>query len=312
MSHRPWLSALLPLCVLASTACGGSEATNAGAAGDGDPASAGSASSGARNNAGEAGSAAGGAAIGGRGGMANAGGGGSGAFSGTGGNKGSGVELGYCPGQVPPQGYAACATDADCSGSTPLCRDEQYSGAARCGACYAPAMPCTDDAACANGICGPFTNPCACSAGMSECTAACTATSCAYDEQCASSGHCVPKSCTAGWTCPMNDRCAATGATGADPHGCAPVPCAEGYTCPSGSACSADASASRDPHGCVAIHCSQSSGSVCPVNWQCLASLPGSGCAIRKCNTSSDCDCGTCRQGICGNRPGICLPFPPP
>jgi len=312
MSPRPWLSAILPLCVLTSTACGSSTAASANAADHGDPGAAGSASGGVANGGGAAGNPAVGGAASGRGGMPNAGGGGSGAFSGAGGKNGSGIELGYCPGQAPLQGYAACASDDDCSGSTPLCRDEQYRGAPQCGLCYSPTKPCTDDAACANGICGPFTNPCACSSGMGECTAACTATSCAFDEQCASSGHCGPQSCTAGWTCLAGYRCAATGVAGADPHGCAPVPCAEGYTCPSGTTCSADTSASRDPHGCAAIHCSQSGGSVCPVNFECIPSSSGSGCAIKKCKTSNDCDCGTCRQGTCANRPGMCFSFPPP
>jgi hypothetical protein len=237
--------------------------------------------------------------------------GGSGGMGGTGGGKEPGVELGYCPGEVPRSGYAPCATDANCSGSTPLCRNEPYSGSGLCGACFQPPEPCTSDASCAAGVCAPFTDPCACSAGLRICVAACTATSCASDEECASSGHCVPRSCAADWTCQQGYRCSTPEAGSADKHGCEPVLCTDGYTCPSGFTCSPEVRASRDPHGCSAIHCSEPDGYVCPVNRDCVASSPGNGCVTRQCKISSDCECGTCRGGTCANGPGICLPLPP-
>lgn len=63
-----------------------------------------SAGSGGRQQSGAGGSGGGGA------GTSGTGNGGSGAVSGTAGSTGSGVELGYCPGEMPRSGYAPCAT----------------------------------------------------------------------------------------------------------------------------------------------------------------------------------------------------------
>ncbi len=280
-----------------------------GAAGQDSGASGGASGSKATGGVGNASGASGGA--GAKSGADASGGSnaGSGAFSGTGG-KGSSIEFGYCPGEK-DSGYLPCATEADCSSPTPLCRDEPYSGAGRCGACRLPPHPCTDDTSCGGEVCVPFTDPCACSPTQGQCSSACTATSCASDEQCSSTGHCVAKSCTSDWTCQPGYRCAAAVTTGTDKHGCEPVPCASGYACPSGSTCSTDASVARDPHGCAAIHCGQPGAAACPVNTDCVTNAQGSGCITRKCKTSNDCDCGTCRSGTCANRPGVCLPPPP-
>jgi hypothetical protein len=316
LSVYPQRLACLLLC-LGAIACGSTTGDLRAGAGAGDsPGGSAGQSTGGTSGAGGSkptGAGAGGesAASGGRAGASGSGSGGSGADASAGmGGKGSGVDLGYCPGQMPRDGYAACATDADCTGSTSLCRDQPYSGAGLCGACFQPTPPCTDDAGCSPGVCAPYTHPCACSSGLKACVSACTATSCPSDQQCAS-GHCVPRSCMSDWTCEAGYRCAAAGAATKDSHGCEPIPCTDGYTCPSGTTCDA-ASASKDQRGCVVIHCSQPGGYVCPTNDDCVVGSPGSGCVLRKCKASSDCACGTCRNGSCADQPGICLSPPPP
>jgi len=313
VSRFPWGFACVILFVGVG-ACGSSGGDQHPVVLAGDNAGGASGQSSGGTSAGSSGSKATGAGAGGTnsrgGGSSGTGNGESGTGGGTGG-KGSSVAVGYCPGETPRSGYAACATDADCSGSTPLCRNEPYSGAGLCGACYRPTVECTDDASCGSGVCAPYTNSCSCSPNLRECAAACTATSCTSDEECANSGHCVSRSCTNGWTCQAGYRCNTAGAS-ADTHGCEPVLCTSGYSCPTGYICSAAGAASVDPHGCLVIHCSQPGGVVCPTNSECVATSPGPGCEIRKCKTSSDCECGTCRSGFCASRPGICLPQPPP
>ena len=80
----------------------------------------------------------------------------------------------------------------------------------------------------------------------------------------------------------------------------------EGYTCGAGFVCNGDAATYA--HGCAVIDCSQTAGYVCPTNTDCSATPPNSRCVTRKCTTSSDCQCGTCLDGSCANRPRICLP----
>jgi len=266
-----------------------------------------------RSNGGSAGNNAAGAGAASGGGAASAnqaGNSGTGGSGGVGDRSDQGPEPGYCPGESAVG--TPCVSDADCSGFTPLCREKPYTGSGVGPVCNPPTMaPCTDDASCGSGICVSSPSAASCPP-VRACVPACTATSCGADDECASNGHCVPKACPTNWSCPADYRCAAAGATGADIHGCQPVPCTEGYTCANGYSCSAAASAPKDVHGCAVIQCSQPGALACPTNSDCVpSSLPGSGCVVRRCTTSSDCECGTCIGGMCANRPWMCVQLPP-
>ena len=159
MSPRPWLATILPLCV-ALNACGGSQATTAGAAGHGGSNQAGSTSSG--GNSGSAASAG----VAGRGGVAGAGVGGAAASSGAGGTASGGVGGAArlaCPADIPivdspcapevgrctwgDQPLLTCRTSGSCSNSgwqlTPP-RAYCTSTAPGCDALLADGPTCTD------------------------------------------------------------------------------------------------------------------------------------------------------------------------
>lgn len=112
MSPRRWLSAILPQCIFALSACGGSEVSSTGAA-DGDASRAGATSSG-----GDVGSA-GTSAVGGRSGSAGAAD--LSAGSGVGGAAGSGAASVACPADIPAAGGPCPLEVGRCTwGSTPL------------------------------------------------------------------------------------------------------------------------------------------------------------------------------------------------
>ena len=297
----------LVFLVLVGASCNGSTGSadggGTGGASDGTGGAGASGSGGTGGQGGQGGSA-GQLGVGGHG----SGSGGSTGSGGSGGAKGSGIVLLYCPGETQWTGYTLCATAADCTAGMPNCQSAPYGST--CGTCSRPTSPCAVDTDCTTGVCAPFTGPCSCQGGLLGCAAACTATSCPSDQQCATSGHCVPRPCTGNWTCDAGFRCNA-GAAGADVHGCEPVPCGGGFACPTGFLCGADAGASKDQHGCSIVHCGQTGGYVCPANADCSATQTGSGCVTRKCKISSDCQCGTCILGNCAIRPDICLPPPP-
>lgn len=241
--------------------------------------------------------------------------------AGMGGDTGMGGLQSVCPGaSPPPAGYPLCRSPMDCkTGAT--CSRQPQSG---CGGCTGPPHECSADSDClptGARVCEPVQMVTCCGTlPGAQCSAKCTATTCAADTQCTATGHCKPTPCGQGYSCPSDRTCKPTDATadahgctlklctegfacasdqecnptsaGADPHGCAPKPCSSGYACVNASQCLAGPSA--DMHGCSPIPCS--SGAPCGVNESCDPTQPGRGCVQRKCTSDKDCDCGACIQ----------------
>ncbi|MBW2461848.1 MAG: hypothetical protein JRH11_09385 [Deltaproteobacteria bacterium] len=90
--------------------------------------------------------------------------------------------------------------------------------------------------------------------------------------------------CTDGWC-----------ATGCCPY-CVP-------SCPT-TACAAGTRCDEATGRCNRIPCDDPEGQACTTNFRCV----DGGCRRIECATDTDCDCGTCAQGGCYDRPGQCCP----
>jgi hypothetical protein len=284
----------------------------------------------------------------GSGGVADGSGGISGGAGGTAGNGGLGGVNGgggathdeVCEGTAPvPMGYPICETSADCPSGGDLCTTGP--SLQTCGACHPPFDECATDADCSesttNTVCVPTEpDPCSCGGGTGmTCAPTCGNDSCRGDETCESDGHCRPTSCEAGYHCPEGSIC---DPKQPDAHGCSPASCeTDGFTCPSGSTC--DPGVDADEHDCRVQNCDTEGvpcgddeicdpqnavgksgcrpttcdeGYQCPLNERCNpASESYRHCEGLTCNRDTDCDCGVCANGVCFNRPLICVPPPP-
>ena len=273
-----------------------------------------SGSSGARSSGGASGAAGGrngtgGGQVGGSGGAAaGGGGGGSGNAAGTGGvptetggtaGAGGAADSGLpstCPGVTPlPTGTPTCRSQADCLGGA-YCNHDYVGG------CPSTQHQCSVDGDCTASGTVCLEGPCG-----TLCVARCTSTSCAADQVCAANGHCAPKLCTAGYTCPMDALCS-PGNSAADANGCVPKSCSiDGYACPTGFTCAPSSSA--DPHGCSDISCA--AGFTCPLNFDFVPSSSDlHHCHKRSCTTDAKCDCGACVFSECEDRLFLCS-YPP-
>ncbi len=250
----------------------------------------------------------GGTGLGGRGGS------GGGADTGAAGAGGKGAQTGgggpLCPGTVPrPAGDVLCKTASDCPSPYDACSAGVAKDSCASNCNPNPPITCGQDADCGSGkVCAAQFIECCDQAGWT-CVPACTATSCSPDETCATSGHCQPKRCSDGFTCPSGTRCPGDAGGGtSDPHGCVPISCTEGYACPSSATCQ-PGHMFDDVHGCLTVTCT---GLTCPTNQFC-ADFGGGvyGCSVRACATDADCDCGACIhengvEGFCRSRSGVC------
>ena len=241
--------------------------------------------------------------------------GGSGGAKGTGGagSGGTGAASGaVCPGVAPwPATIAVCRIPSDCPRPQPTCQPTSAADACTSYCDPDPPAKCSADSNCGAGnVCVAQYTQC-CDRPGRACAAACTETSCAADERCAPSGHCEPKPCTAGYTCPSDARCSGDASVGtSDPHGCVPLLCTEGYVCPSYATCISNVSfgGSPDTHDCVVVTCT---GMPCPANSVCGLVKGSYRCVVKSCLTDGDCDCGVClgagaTQGSCANRLNVC------
>lgn len=285
---------------------GGSE--TGGISGSSGTGTSGGAATGGRNGTGGHVGGSGGVAGRGVGGSGNAATGGTGNAAGnggvpaqTGGTAGTGgaTDSGLpnaCPGVTPlSPGTQTCRSAADCFGGA-FCAHDYVGG------CPSTQHQCSADSDCIGGNAICLDGPCG-----TLCVAACTNTSCAADQVCAANGHCVPKLCTAGYTCPTDALCAPTNPA-ADANGCVPKSCStDGYVCPADFTCAPSSNA--DPHGCVAISCD--AGYACPLNFDCVPSSSDlHHCQKRSCTTDAKCDCGACVFGRCEDRLFWCS-YPP-
>jgi hypothetical protein len=111
---------------------------------------------------------------------------------------------------TPGDGSASCGSDSDCTSGLQCAPGGVPMG---CGICGMPLNPCGTDSDCAligdaapatPMVCGPPGGcTCAVNGKSGSCIPACkSASDCSPDESCASSGHCVAKSCTADADCP--------------------------------------------------------------------------------------------------------------
>lgn len=75
--------------------------------------------------------------------------------------------------------------------------------------------------------------------------------------------------------------------------------------CPT-TPCGPDATCNTATGRCDPVSCS--AGYACPVNTRCTPTAPGHGCVRLTCVSDADCDCGTCAEGRCWERPGWCCP----
>jgi hypothetical protein len=257
---------------------------------------------------------------------------------GQGGGADGGIDgaLPTCPGIAPlPPGQRPCRTTDDCRPYGGFCVANYVPGQA-CGACFPSPHECDTDAACGPGkVCdtGPMV-ACQCMGPGKVCVPRCTALSCASDQVCdETTGHCGPRSCTAGYACLAGTTCAADRSAAdvhgcaiarcstdgyacsatyacapgpqADAHQCAPVLCGGGgYTCPDGSTCAPGPDA--DVRGCVPLSC-VGGGYRCSLNTNCVPdSTEPHHCGRRKCTSDRQCDCGACVEGACRERLFVC------
>ncbi len=128
------------------------------------------------------------------------------------------------------------------------------------------------------------------------------------DIDCRNDSECECGNCLVGPIC-AGPGCASFCASDADCDGgicvggCCPycIPRCPETVCAEGTRC-------NDTTGhCDLIPCDES-GAACPTNTRCTPGSAGDGCVRLTCTTDADCDCGTCAEGHCWDRPGQCCP----
>jgi hypothetical protein len=205
-----------------------------------------------------------------------------------------------------------CHDDAECGDEgTARCQVPVTLPANGCGlGCTCPPaelIPCATHEACGTGKCfsgGPFGVGCR----SNFCMPSCLDVPCGDGFICNDERECQAVKCDAGYTCPSGYHCALD-APYADAHGCEPLSCDQGSSCKSGYVCRPDApnANAAGNFGCVVVRCDEPDGPVCPINADCLAENPGTGCATRTCDADRECDCGACVNGACAPRAGVCM-----
>ncbi len=200
-------------------------------------------------------------------------------------------------------GPPSCRTQADCKNGG-QCMENAPTGAGLCGACFPTVRECSSDEACgADRVCVTEpTEPCQCMGPDTRCLPKCTADSCLATQVCGADGHCAPRSCEQGYSCPSGTVCAPERASG---HGCAPARCdLNEMTCADGEVC--DPTSALPESHCRAKRCSE--GAVCPKNLRCGGA--NDYCERLPCTADADCDCGACIQGTCRDRLFLCVQLP--
>jgi hypothetical protein len=291
---------------------GGAAGSTSGASGQGGSGGDGAGSAG-RNAQGGSGSAGTGGAL--AGGSGSGTGGRAGAAGSSAGEAGSSA-LSCKKNQAPPSGR--CRTTTDCTLGA-LCSPTPFIGG--CGASFVAMRLCETDTDCADGsVCLELATP-PCTMGTpTQCSAACTATSCPADERCASSGHCEPAPCDDGFDCALGRVCD-PGAPGVDFHGCRAADCtlAE-ISCPDDKTCHVEAS-NKDANGCAPKQCKAGAwtcaddqvcgdptiqdahGCRCASDATCGVDLICNTvgyCSARPCMADDDCECGVCVNAPAG------------
>jgi hypothetical protein len=178
----------------------------------------------------------------------------------------------YCPGATAwGSGMHTCTIDGQCGSGERCYADGIPDMSGMCGAAPMDEISCEEDHDCKRGnICEQSTGRCG--SRVQKCEPGCTLNPCAAGMKCGKNGRCAPISCTDGYACGTYARC---GGPHLDDHGCSALGCWEG-----GPACGPLELCTHDQ-----------------------------GCMPRRCNASADCPCGSCLDGTCRERPGVCGPI---